>query len=57
MSYFQSDMKIVKQFFAELSRKKEENPAIRIIKPEALMDADVRRAWDRLQTVNLAKNV
>ena len=50
---FQSDMETVKHFFSELDRKKEENPTIRSIKPEALMDADVRRAWDRLQTVKL----
>ncbi len=50
---FLSDMKTVKQFFNELDRKKEESPAFKSIKPEALMDAGVREALDRLQTVNL----
>ena len=50
---FQSHMKTIEQFFNELDRKREENTALRRIKPEALMDADMRRALDRLQTGNL----
>jgi hypothetical protein len=50
---FQSDMETVKHFFSELYRSYEINPNRRGIKAEALMDADVHRAWDRVQTVKL----
>lgn len=50
---FQSDMETVKRFFSELYRKYDINPNLRGIKAEALMDADVHRAWDRVRTVDL----
>lgn len=50
---FRSDMETVKRFFSELYRKYDINPNLRGIKAEALMDADVHRAWDRVRTVNL----
>lgn len=50
---YRSDMETVKHFFSELYRKYDINPNLRLIKAETLMDADVRKAWNRLQTTRL----
>jgi len=50
---YRSDMETVKHFFSELYRKYDINPNLRCIKAETLMDADVRKAWNRLQTIRL----
>ena len=50
---FLSDMRTVKHFFNGLNRSYDIDPNLRHIKAETLMDADVHRAWDRLQTVKL----
>ena len=50
---YRSDMETVKHFFSELDRKYDINPNLRRIKAETLMDADVRKAWNRLQTIRL----